>query len=223
MKQSYNPTKNIPFLFLILILNYLVNCINPNNSSVLPITANGIQAYTPESLGISPEDNTTSTASLPVISKNEAKAMEQFLKGMQDLDLMTDVALKTQSIEAWKTIQFAPYSDEEMNGKIYREMRGETIPDKVAGSKAELLAKESKAADDFFNGVASSFPELTNQELIDIRTQLTVALVLIRLQIDFGDDVQGIPEEFLVMVRTKNVAIRQKITQELIARGVKEI
>lgn len=223
MKQSYNPRKNIPFLFLILLLNLLVNCINPNNSSVLPISATGIQAYTPESLGLPTEDNSTSTASLPVISKNEAKAMENFLKGMQDLDLMTDVALKQQSIEAWKTIQFSPYSDEEMNGKIVREMRGETIPDKVAGTKEELLVKESNAADAFFGAVVTSFPELTTQELIDIRTQLTVALVLIRLQIDYGDDVQGIPEEFLVMVRTKNVALRQKITQELMARGVKEI
>ncbi len=223
MKRKQNNIKLICGLVNCLLAVIFINCINPNNSTVLPITAGGMQPYTPESLGLPPNESSASRASLPVISANEAKAMESFLQGMQDLDLMTDVALKKQSVEAWKTIQFAPSTDEELNEKIFREMQGETVPEKVAGSKAELLDKESNAADRFFGAVASSLPELTNQELIDMRIQLTVALILIRLQIDFGDDVNGIPEEFLVMVRTKNVALRQKITQELIKRGVKEI
>ncbi len=199
---------------------FTLGCIIPNNSNTLPIIAQGIQAYTPESLGLPPEEVNPTRASLPVISENEANAMEKFLQGMQDLDQMTDVALKNQSIETWKTIQFVELSDNELNDKIFREFRGETVPDKVAGSNAELLAKESKSADAFFNGIYDSFPELSNEELINIRIQLTVALALIRLQIDFGDDEKGIPEEFLIMVRTKNVALRQKITQELISRGV---
>ncbi|NCS94318.1 MAG: hypothetical protein GW761_11005 [Leptospira sp.] len=213
--------KTIIFLFICFTSIYFkLGCIIPNNSNTLPIIAQGIQAYTPESLGLPPEETNSTRASLPVISENEALAMEKFLQGLEDLDQMTDVALKQQSIEAWKTIQFAEMTDFELNDKIFREMKGETIPDKVAGTNAELLAKESNSADEFFNSIADSFPELSNEELIDIRIQLTVALVLIRLQIDFGDDEIGIPEEFLTMVRTKNVALRQKITNELIARGV---
>jgi len=221
MSDIKSRIKTRAFLLIgISIVYSTLGCIIPNDSNMLPIIAQGIQAYTPESLGLPPEEANSTRASLPIISENEALAMEKFLQGLEDLDQMTDVALKQQSIEAWKTIQFAEMTDFELNDKIFREMKGETIPDKVAGTNAELLAKESNSADEFFNSIADSFPELSNEELIDIRIQLTVALVLIRLQIDFGDDEIGIPEEFLTMVRTKNVALRQKITNELIARGV---
>ncbi|NCS94283.1 MAG: hypothetical protein GW761_10825, partial [Leptospira sp.] len=59
-----------------------LGCIIPNDSNMLPIIAQGIQAYTPESLGLPPEEANSTRASLPIISENEAIAMEKFLQGL---------------------------------------------------------------------------------------------------------------------------------------------
>lgn len=221
--QNLNQKNWIFYLTFIFIIGMNLHCFKPYNSGFLPIGAQGLEPYTSEDLGIPIEEENSSTASLPIISAKEGEAIGEFLQGLDDMGIMTDVGLKTQSVEAWKTIRFSAFSNDEMNDKIFREMRGEIVPDKIAGTNAELMVKESNAADEFFGGIEAAFPELSEQELIDVRTQLTVALVILRLQIDFGDKVNGMPEEFLVMIRTKNVALRQKITQELILRGVTEL
>ena len=46
---------------------------------------------------------------------------------------------------------------------------------------------------------------------------------MIRFVIDYGDPDNGIPMAFLVMAREKAVAIRQKVNEELIARGVNQL
>ncbi|NCN11085.1 MAG: hypothetical protein GW938_14700, partial [Leptospira sp.] len=102
MSDIKSRIKTRAFLLIgISIVYSTLGCIIPNDSNMLPIIAQGIQAYTPESLGLPPEEANSTRASLPIISENEALAMEKFLQGLEDLDQMTDVALKQQSIEAW--------------------------------------------------------------------------------------------------------------------------
>ncbi|MCE9501574.1 MAG: hypothetical protein K8R21_13900 [Leptospira sp.] len=209
------------FSFAILLL--LTACIVPKSSKLFPLLPSGVKPYTAEAIGITPPAAAAEQAALPMISDAESQAMKDFLTEMQDLDLMSDQAWQKLSVEAWKTIQFSPLTDNELDSKIFREMRGETIPDKIAGSNAELLAKESKSADDFFGRIKNDFPVLSNQDLINIRKKLTVSLVAIRLQMDFGDDANGIPDDFLQMIREKTVALRMKISEELLKRGVTSI
>lgn len=173
-----------------------------------------------EDLGLPPVTETTQSPTLPVISKNESDAIESFLKEMADLDLMTDVSLKKMSVEAWETIRFSPMSDYEIDDKIYREMLGENVPIKVVSSTSELLQKESNHADAFFERIENDFPNLSIENLISLREKLTISLITIRLQLDYRDETDGIPDEFLIMTRTKTVAFRQKVNEELLKRGV---
>lgn len=213
---SHPVIKLIVFSFIF--LNFY--CIDKKRGSFFPLFASSASPYTPEDLGLPPEPVVFNNVSLPVISNKEAEAMEDMLSEMEDLGLMSDIALKSQSVEAWKTIQFAPYNDHEIDDKIYREALGETVPEKVAGTKEQLLTKESEAADEFFNKIKTDFPTLTTEELINLRIKLTLSLIMIRFQMDYGDKEKGIPEEFLKMTQTKTVAMRASISEELILRGV---
>ncbi|XDD47899.1 hypothetical protein AB3N60_07435 [Leptospira sp. WS39.C2] len=145
------------------------------------------------------------------------------MKDMDDLGLMTDVALKQQSIEAWKNIQFAPMTNQEINDKIYKESVGVAVETKVAGNIEDLLAKESLQAEEFFHKVETDFPKLSIEDLITKRKKLILSLIMIRLKMDFGDKTKGIPWEFLKMIQTKTVSHRKKVAEEIINRGIKSL
>lgn len=210
-------------IFSIMLTINLVSCINKNSSSFFPFLPASASSYSYEDLGLPSQPETYNQVTLPLISNSESEAIEDLMKDMDELGLMTDVALKQQSIEAWKNIQYAPMTNHDIDDKIYKESVGLSVTTKTAGNYAELLAKESKQADDFFNKVEADFPKLSIEDLITIRKKLTLSLIMIRLQMDFGDKTNGIPLEFLKMVQTKTVAHRKKVSEEIINRGVKSL
>lgn len=210
-------------IFSIMLLINAVSCINKNSSSLFPFLPASASSYSYEDLGLPSQPETYNQVTLPLISNSESEAIEDLMKDMDDLGLMTDVALKQQSIEAWKNIQYSPMTNHDIDDKIYKESVGLSVNAKVAGNNAELLAKESQQADDFFNKVEADFPKFSNEDLITIRKKLTLSLIMIRLQMDFGDKTNGIPLEFLKMVQTKTVTHRKKVTEEIINRGVKSL
>ena len=57
----------------------------------------------------------------------------------------------------------------------------------------------------------------------DMKKIFTVTLVMIRMQKDFNDPVNEIPDEMLEMGKEKAVNIRQFINAELIRRGITNI
>ena len=64
---------------------------------------------------------------------------------------------------------------------------------------------------------------MTDEQLINLRLKLTISLVVIRMQLDYRDVENGIPEEILLMVRKKTLELRIRINEELIKRGVTKI
>lgn len=210
-------------VFTLVLLFSLESCYKKGSASFLPLFAGDTKPYTYADLGLPVKIEDTKQASLPIISVEESEAIEIFLKEPSDQEILTDVGMKVQSVQGWKTIQFAKPSDNEIDDKIYRESIGQTDPEKVVGSKEELLATESAAADQFFGRIEADFPLLSINDLINIRKRLTLSLIVIRLEIDYGDRASGIPVEFLTMTRTKTVALRGKITEELLKRGVTKL
>lgn len=207
----------------IILFALVVNCINKENANFLPIFAGGTKPYTYEDLGLQPFEEDSRQASLPIISQEESEAIEALLKELSEFEILSDVGMKLQSVEGWKTIQFAKPTNYEIDDKIYRESIGQTVPDKVAGTKDELIARESAEADQFFGRIESNFPILSIDNLVNLRKRLTLSLIMIRLEIDFGDRNAGIPIELLTMIRIKTVALRQKVTAELLKRGVTKL
>lgn len=174
----------------------LISCIDKKFPNILALFASGTKPYIYEDIGLPSVENDSVQASLPIISHDESEAIEAMLKEL---------------------------SDYEIDDKIYRESIGQIVPDKVAGSSQELIAKELAEVDNFFGKVESDFPILSIYDLVNVRKRLTLSLIVIRLEIDYGDRNSGIPEDLLKGIRVKTVALRQKVTQELLRRGVTKI
>ncbi|MCT8332347.1 hypothetical protein NUH30_01560 [Leptospira sp. 85282-16] len=210
--------------YLVLFITFhFFSCINKNKSPIIPFLPASASAYSYEDIGLPSQPEEYKQVTLPLISNAESEAIENLMKNMDDLGLMTDVSLKQQSVEAWKNIQYSPMSNDEINNKINKESIGLQVNPKVAGTNAELLERESLQATNFFNKVEADFPNFSNEELISIRKKLTTSLIMIRLQMDFGDKTDGVPMEFLKMIQVKTVAHRKKVTEEIINRGVKSL
>ncbi len=174
----------------------MISCIDKKFPNILALFASGTKPYLYEDIGLPSVENDSVQASLPIISHDESEAIEAMLK---------------------------EFSDYEIDDKIYRESIGQIVPDKVAGSSQELIAKELAEVDNFFGKVESDFPILSIYDLVNVRKRLTLSLIVIRLEIDYGDRNSGIPEDLLKGIRVKTVALRQKLTQELLRRGVTKI
>lgn len=210
-------------LVALIYIAFFYNCIDKGSANFLPVFLGGTKPYIYEDLGLPASPEEPGQASLPIISAEESEAIEALLKELSEFEILTDVGMKKQSVEGWKTIQFAKPSDKEIDDKIYRESIGQNVPDKVAGTKEELIAKESQEADQFFGRIESDFPLYSIDDLINVRKRLTLSLIMIRLEIDFGDRNSGIPIDLLTIIRTKTVALRQKVSEELLKRGVTKL
>jgi hypothetical protein len=216
--------KSVFVIYILISTVVLQACINKSDSKTPPLIPGEVKPYSPADIGLTgpdPSDN-TAQAALPVISEGERKAIYNALMEMEQMGMMNEEFLQKSSKAAYDTMKFQPLSDSELDTKIDNEMNGITTPPKAVRSNAEILARESAEGDRFFARFTNDLPNLTNQQLIDTRKNLTVTLAMIRLQMDHnGPD--GLPEEFYLMAKTKTINLRQKITEELIRRGVTSI
>jgi hypothetical protein len=201
-------------------------CINKSDSKTLPLILGEVKPYTPADIGLTgpdPSEN-AAQAALPVISERERKAIGEMLEYMAQNEMMTDTYWHTSS-RAAKTVLFVePFSDSALENEIDSRFDGGSFPEGGPPASLEtVLARESKNADDFFNRVLNDFPKISDEQLIQLRLKLTLSLVMIRLQRDYPDQTNGVPDEILIMVKEKTVVFRNKINDELIRRGVTSI
>ncbi|RHX89448.1 hypothetical protein DLM75_14860 [Leptospira stimsonii] len=184
--------------------------------------AAGVTPYTPADLGIPTPPPGSPLATLPAISDNERATIEETLRAMNEMGYLSQEYFQKSSIAAWESIRYVPINDQELDAKIENAINGTSYTPKSAPPKEHLFQRESKLADDFYTKIQAQFPTLTNQELINVRKQLTMTLAITRIQMDYNDPA-GLPQEFLLMARDKAVALRQKVNLELIKRGVTQI
>ena len=154
-----------------------------------------------------------------MISDGERQAIYTTLKEMDLAGMMTKEFISKSSREAYESMKFQSLTDNELEARIDGELNGISYSPKPPISDAQILARESAEGDRFYKMFIDDFPNLTNEELVDMRLKLTISLVMIRLQMDYnGSD--GLPKDFYEMAKVKTVTTRNKITQELIRRGV---
>jgi len=185
--------------------------------------AKAVVPYTPEDFGIPTPQEGSALATLPAISENEREVIREMLEDMNATGLL-DTKFTYEATRTSRDLLFnRPLSHQELLDKVDAEIKGGSYPTPTYGTEAEILQKESQAADEFFGRVASDLPKMTVEQLIKVRENFTLSLVMIRFVIDYGDPDNGIPMPFLVMAREKAVAIRQKVNEELIRRGVNHL
>jgi hypothetical protein len=223
--------KSLTFVSLFLTI-YFVGCIDSakGNKSAMNFFsflslggAKAVVPYTPEDFGIPTPTEGSALATLPAISENERAVIQEMLEDM-NANGHLDTKFTYEATRTSRDLLFnRPLSHQELLDKVDAEIKGGSYPTPTYGSEAEILQKESQAADAFYGRVASDLPSMTVEQLIKVRENFTLSLVMIRFVIDYGDPNNGIPMPFLVMAREKAVAIRQKVNEELIARGVNHL
>ncbi|MGJ4754237.1 hypothetical protein [Leptospira kmetyi] len=221
-----NQNKYIQILKYFILLIFLlgaVSCMKAGSGKFPFLFNSNVTPYTPADLGIPTPSPDSPLATLPAISDGERTAIEDTLKTMNDMGYMSQEYFQKSSIAAWDNIRYVPLNDQELDAKIENAINGTPFTPKTPASKEILLQRESKLADNFYAGLQAKLPALTDQEIINVRKQLTMTLVLTRVQMDYNDPVNGLPTEFLIMARDKAVALRQKVNEELIKRKITQL
>ena len=211
---------NFKIAVSLLLIAVFINCIESNSGKVPPLFTASVTPYTPGDLGIPTPPANSPLATLPAISNSERAAIEEAFQMMSENGQLDQKFVKESSIASRDLLMNRPLTDTELEARVEAELKGETYPVPSYGSEQAILEKESQAADAFYGRVASDLPSLTIPELVKARENFTLSLVMIRFMMDYGTIEKGIPTSFLMMAREKAVAIRQKVNEELIKRGV---
>jgi|JI8StandDraft_2_1071088.scaffolds.fasta_scaffold108704_2 hypothetical protein len=218
------------FLVITIIGFSLLSCLKSSSGKVFPFLPNQIftesNQRTADDVGLYSVSGTSTSGEqivLPAISENERSAIEASLKQMNDLGMMNTSFWEESSRKGREVLSFQPLSNSQMNDKIMANLKGESYSEPTPPSDTYILERETRAADNYFSKVEESFPNLTVVQLIAIRTSLTLSLVTIRMQLDYNDKSLGLPDTMFLMVRKKTVESREKVSKELINRGVKSI
>ncbi|WP_425268657.1 LA_3478 family PerA/PerB upregulated protein [Leptospira brenneri] len=218
--QKTNPVLNLKNVVLLLFIVFFINCIESNSGKVPPLITANVTPYTPGDLGIPTPPADSPLATLPAISNNERAAIEETFQMMAENGQLDQKFVKESSVASRNLLMNRPLTDAELEARVEAELKGQSYPVPTYGSEQAVLQKESEAADAFYGRIASDLPTLTVPELVKVRENFTLSLVMIRFMIDYGTTDNGIPTSFLIMAREKAVAIRQKVNEELIKRGV---
>ncbi|EMY78595.1 hypothetical protein LEP1GSC060_3957 [Leptospira weilii serovar Ranarum str. ICFT] len=213
----------IKYSVFIIFLTAFVDCIKPNSGKAPPLFASNVTPYTPADLGIDtpPADSPLST--LPAISDSERNAIEEAFRLMNENGQLDQKFVKESSMASREMFFNRPLTDTELEAKVETELKGQSYPTSTHGTEQQILLQESQAADVFYGKVENDLPNMTVPQLVKVRENFTLSLVMIRFIIDYGNTPDGVPISFLVMAREKAVAIRQKVNLELIKRDVKSL
>lgn len=177
-------------------------------------------AYTPADLGII-QTEAEKQALIPVISKNEREVASEVIEFMQEQGLADEKVLKTASKEHRAIVQGIQLTAEEMQQKVEAEEFGGNWGGERFRSLEDTLQREAAAAEDYYSGQIQAFNTMSDEELLALRTNNTIALIMLRLQQDYGATDGGLPVEVLELYRAEAVKFRHAINEELIAREVK--
>ncbi|MCG6169997.1 LA_3478 family PerA/PerB upregulated protein [Leptospira sanjuanensis] len=212
------------FIIFIIVCSFATAaCIKPGSGKLPPLFASNVTPYSPSDLGIPTPTPDSPLATLPAISDNERASIEEAFRMMNENGQLDQKFVKESSMASKDVLFNRPLSDSELEAKVEAELKGQSVPTPTYGTEQQILQQESQAADVFYGKVANDLPGMTVPQLIKVRENFTLSLVMIRFMMDYGDPATGIPTSFLIMAREKAVAIRQKVNLELIKRGVKNL
>ena len=207
----------------------LVACMKQKSPTFFPIALLGskVDPYTYEDIGLTPENQApdkdvtnTREPSIPLVSNTERAAIKSYVEEMGSMDMMTEEYWKKTSSESMRALSEIPPSDDEITNQLSDLIANQVpIPEPPRESASEVLRRESAAADRYYSGIKDRFSTFNNEQIIQIRIHLTLALVLIRFQKDYNDP-NGLTSEILDMAKDKAVKFRQVINTELVKRGV---
>ncbi|EKO13840.1 hypothetical protein [Leptospira kirschneri] len=209
--------------YSIIILIGIVGCIKPGSGKFPPLFLSSVTPYTPADLGIETPAAGSPLSTLPAISDKERESIEEAFRLMNENGQLDQKFVKESSMASRELLFNRPLSDTELEAKVEAELKGESYPTPTHGAEQQILLQESQAADVFYGRVEADLPNMTVPQLIKVRENFTLSLVMIRFMIDYGNTPNGIPTSFLIMAREKAVAIRQKVNLELIKRDVKSL
>ncbi|RHX91383.1 hypothetical protein DLM76_16765 [Leptospira yasudae] len=208
------------YIIFIIFLSSATNCIKSNSGKVPPLFTANVTPYTPENLGIPTPPAGSPLATLPAISDNERAAIEESFRTMNENGQLDQKFVKESSAASKEVLFNRELTDAELEAKVDAELKGQSYNVSVASTEQQVLQRESLAADAFYGRIEGDLKNMTVPQLIKVRENFTLSLVMIRFMIDYGNTPNGIPISILNMSRTKAVAIRQKVNEELIKRGV---
>lgn len=211
------------YTFYLIFFTVSSACIKPNSGKLPSLFAAAVTPYSPADLGIPTPPPGSPLATLPAISDNERAAIEETLKMMNENGQLDQKFVKESSMASRDVLFNRPLSDTELEAKVEAELKGESYPVPTYGTEQQILQTESQAADAFYGRIAGDLKTMTVPELIKVRENFTLSLVMIRFMMDYGNTPNGIPTSFLIMSREKAVTIRQKVNEELVKRGVTSI
>lgn len=218
MNQQY--ILKLKYIAFIIFLSVAANCIKSNSGKLPPLFNANVTPYTPEDLGIPTPPPGSPLATLPAISDNERAAIEESFRMMNENGQLDQKFVQESSIASKDVLFNRELTDAELEAKVETEIKGQSYNVSVASTEQQVLQRESLAADAFYGRIESDLKNMTVPQLIKVRENFTLSLVMIRFMIDYGSNANGIPISILNMSRTKAVAIRQKVNEELIRRGV---
>ncbi len=204
----------------------LVACMKQKNPTFFPLALLGAKAqpepYTYKDIGLTPENQAPEgqrEPSIPLMSERERAVIKSVMQEMDDMGIMTEEAFAESSRTGMKAMSEKPPNDAELDEIIDNTLEDKPVPERPKVSNEEVLRRESAAADRYYNSLREKFPELSKGELIQMRINITIGLVIVRMQKDFNPP-DGIPNEVLDMAKNKAVELRQDINTELVKRGV---
>ncbi|MCP5496992.1 MAG: hypothetical protein H7A23_20755 [Leptospiraceae bacterium] len=206
----------------------LVACMKQKSPTFFPIALLGskVEPYTYEDIGLTPENQApdkevtdTREPSIPLMSDTERAFIKSVMQEMDDIGIMTEEAFAESSRTGMKAMSEKLPNDVELDEIIDNTLEDKPVPERPKVSKEEVLRRESAAADRYYNSLREKFPELSKEELIQLRINITLGLVIVRMQKDYNPP-DGIPNEVLDMAKDKAVKFRQVINTELVKRGV---
>ncbi|EMJ52913.1 putative lipoprotein [Leptospira interrogans serovar Valbuzzi str. Duyster] len=209
--------------YSIIVFIGVLGCIKPSSGKFPPLFLSSVTPYTPADLGIETPVADSPLETLPAISDKERESIEEAFRLMNENGQLDQKFVKESSIASRDLLFNRPLSDAELEAKVEAELKGQSYPTPTYGTEQQILLQESQAADVFYDRVETDLPNMTVPQLIKVRENFTLSLVMIRFMIDYGNTPNGIPASFLIMAREKAVAIRQKVNLELIKRGVKSL
>ncbi|PJZ57315.1 LA_3478 family PerA/PerB upregulated protein [Leptospira barantonii] len=217
-----NPQNILKFKYIIFLIFLFVeaNCIKSNSGKLPPLFSANVTPYTPADLGIPTPPPGSPLATLPAISDNERAAIEESFRMMNENGQLDQKFVQESSIASKDVLFNRELTDAELEAKVDTELKGQSYNVSVASTEQQVLQRESLAADEFYGRIEGDLKNMTVPQLIKVRENFTLSLVMIRFMIDYGNNANGIPISILNMSRTKAVAIRQKVNEELIKRGV---
>lgn len=208
--------KNRNIAITVLLIVWFAQCMDSEDPEVPYF----LGAYTPADLGII-QTEAEKQALIPVISEQEREVLSEVVSYMEEQGMADEKVFKEASRENRMIIQGIPLTESEINEKLDAERYGGTWNGQQYRSLSEVIARESEAADEFYSDLQDQFPVFSDQELMNLRINNTVALLILRVQQDYGKIENGLSDEVLELYRQKAVEFRKAINVELMRRDVK--